>query len=110
MMDGVIERINQAKGAMQQKNTESKGKLISKAINIIAGLDACLDRNLDNDLVTNLGSLYEYMNVRLLEANVENDTARLDEVTALLSEIRLAWMQIPNDVKQNHAAKTGDTK
>ena len=26
MMDGAIERINQAKGAMQQKNTELKGR------------------------------------------------------------------------------------
>ena len=110
MMDGAIERINQAKGAMQQKNTELKGRLIGKAINIIAGLDGCLDRDLDNDLVTNLGALYEYMNVRLLEANVENDIARLDEVSGLLSEIRLAWVQIPSDVKLNHATTSGDTK
>jgi flagellar protein FliS len=110
MMDGAIERINQAKGAMQQKNTELKGKLIGKAINIISGLDGCLDRDLDNDLVINLGALYEYMNVRLLEANVENDSARLDEVAGLLGEIRLAWVQIPSEVKLNHAAKAGDTK
>ena len=95
MMDGAIERINQAKGAMQQKNTELKGKLIGKAINIISGLEGCLDRDLDNELVINLGALYEYMNVRLFEANAENDSARLDEVAGLLAEIRLAWVQIP---------------
>lgn len=110
MMDGAIERINQAKGAMQQKNTELKGKLIGKAINIISGLEGCLDRDLANDLVINLGALYEYMNVRLLEANVENDSARLDEVAELLGEIRFAWVQIPSEVKINHAAKAGDTK
>lgn len=110
MMDGAIERINQAKGAMQQKNIELKGRLIGKAIGIIAGLDACLDRDLDNDLVTNLGALYEYMNVQLLEANVENDTVRLDEVTGLLSEIRIGWLQIPGDVKLNYATNPGDIK
>jgi len=110
MMDGAIERINQAKGAMQQKNTELKGKLIGKAINIISGLEGCLDHDLENDLVSNLGALYEYMNMRLLEANVENDTTRLDEVTGLMGEIRLAWVQIPNEVRISHAGKAGDTK
>jgi flagellar protein FliS len=105
LMDGAIERIYQAKGAIQQNNAESKGKLIGKAIGIIAGLDACLDRDLSNDLVDNLEAIYEYMNVRLLEANVENDIARLEEVAKLMSDIRSAWLQIPEEVKNSHSDK-----
>ena len=103
LMDGAIERIAQAKGAIQQKNSEAKGKLIGKAIGIIAGLDACLDRDLDNQLVTNLEALYEYMNSRLLEANVENDITSLEEVGRLMGEIKSAWVQIPQDVKQSNS-------
>ena len=36
----------------------------------------------------------------LLEANLKNDTARLDEVTRLLGEVKNAWASIaPNPVR-----------
>lgn len=106
LIDGAIERIYQAKGAIQQGNAGAKGKLIGKAIGIIAGLDACLDSDSDNDLVTNLEAIYEYMNMRLLEANAENSIDKLEEVARLMGEIRSGWMQIPEDVKRSHPMKT----
>jgi flagellar protein FliS len=33
---------------------------------------------------------------RLVDANIENDTAILDEVTRLMGEIREAWVAIRN--------------
>lgn len=105
LMDGAIERIYQAKGAIQQGNSGAKGKLISKAIGIISGLDACLDSDRDNDLVSNLEAIYEYMNMRLLEASAEENIAKLDEVAKLMGEIRTGWLQIPEDVKKSHSIK-----
>ena len=99
MLDGAIERIFQAKGAILQKNTEEKGKLIGKAIGIIGGLDGCLNRDLENELVGNLGALYEYINMCLLDASARNDPARLDEAAKLISDIRSAWVQIPDEAK-----------
>lgn len=96
LMNGAIERISQAKGAIQQKDAKAKGELIGKAISIIAGLSACLDHNQDSDLSANLDALYEYMNVRLLEANVEDDVSKLDEVAKLMREIKSAWVQVPS--------------
>ena len=106
LIDGAIERIYQAKGAIQQGNAGAKGKLIGKAIGIIAGLDACLHSDSDNDLVTNLEAIYEYMNMRLLEANAENSVGKLEEVARLMGEIRAGWMQIPDNVKRSHPMKT----
>lgn len=103
MLDGAIERIFQAKGAILQKNTEDKGKFIGKAIGIIGGLDGCLNRDLDNDLVDNLAALYEYINMCLLDASAQNDPSRLDEAARLIGDIRSAWTQIPDEVKQQHA-------
>ena len=102
LMDGAIERIHQAKGAIQQKKPEVKGKMIGKAIAIITGLDSCLDREQGGDLAVNLEAIYEYMNMRLLEANAENDIAKLEEVARLMGEIRSAWLQIPEEVKKSH--------
>lgn len=100
LMNGAIERLAQAKGAIQQKNTQAKGELIGKAISIIGGLNACLDHEQGGDISANLEALYEYMNNRLLEANLENDVTKLDEVSRLMQEIRSAWLQIPDKIKQ----------
>lgn len=103
LIDGAIERIYQAKGAIQQGDSGAKGKLIGKAIGIISGLDACLDSDRNNDLVNNLEAIYEYMNMRLLEASAEEDIGKLEEVAKLMGEIRTGWLQIPEEVKRSHS-------
>ena len=110
LMDGAMERICQAKGAIQHGNNETKGKFIGKAIGIIAGLDGCLQRDPENSLSNNLEAIYEYMNMRLLEANVENDVSKLDEVARLMGEIRAGWMQIPDEARQSHARENVGSK
>jgi len=102
LMSGAIDRIAQAKGAIQQQNVKLRGESTSKAIGIIDGLKACLDHNQKGDLADNLQALYEYINFRLLEANIQLDTTKLDEATRLMSEIRLAWMQMPEEAKKIH--------
>lgn len=97
LMNGALERIAQAKGAVKQNQAQAKGELISKAISIIGGLSACLDHNQEGELSTNLEALYEYMNVRLLQANVQDDIEKLDEVSRLMLEIKSAWEQIPQN-------------
>ena len=43
LMNGAMERIAQAKGAIKHKETGQKGEFIGKAISIIGGLEGCLD-------------------------------------------------------------------
>jgi len=71
LLNGAVDRIAQAKGAVQQKNMQLKGELIGKAIGIITGLSSCLDHSQESELSQNLESLYEYMNLALLHANLE---------------------------------------
>lgn len=95
MFDGAVKRIAQAKGSLERNDIANKGLLIGKAIDIIAGLDACLDQEKGGELAANLSGLYEYMNLSLAEANIHNDSAKLDEVIKLILEIKSAWVQIP---------------
>lgn len=74
-----------------------KGEAISKAINIIDnGLKASLDQEAGGELAVRLGALYDYMSARLLQANLQNQPAALDEVSHLLAELKGAWEQIGN--------------
>jgi flagellar protein FliS len=99
MFDGAMKRIAQAKGAILRSESAEKGDHIGRAIAIIGGLDACLDHDKGGDLARNLATLYEYMNLRLLEANITSDVEKLDEVSRLISEIRGGWVQIPQQLE-----------
>jgi len=94
LMSGAIERIAQARGAMQHGDVTQKGEFLGKAISIIGGLEACLDHSQEGSLSTNLSDLYHYMIVTLTQANIEDDIAKLDEISALLLDIKSAWEQI----------------
>jgi flagellar protein FliS len=91
LMEGGLTRIAQARGAMERQQTAMKGELIGKAIGIIGGLRGGLDLQQGGELAANLESLYEYMVSRLLEANVKNETAPLDEVAGLLRNVKSGW-------------------
>jgi flagellar protein FliS len=95
LYQGALLAIASAKNQMLRKEIAAKGKSISQAIAIINdGLKAGLDMNVGAPLVQNLSDLYDYMNQRLLQANLKNDPAILDEVSTLLIELRGAWETI----------------
>ncbi|NQD92350.1 flagellar export chaperone FliS [Pseudomonas sp. CrR25] len=91
LMEGGLTRIAQARGAMEREQTALKGELIGKAIAIVGGLREGLNHEQGGELASNLDNLYEYMVSRLLEANVKDEVAPLDEVAGLLRNVKSGW-------------------
>lgn len=95
LFDGAIKACNLAKLHMRNGAIADKGMAITKAIAIIQeGLRLSLDKEVGGELAANLDALYDYMGRMLLQANLHNDEAKLDEVTTLLSELKESWEQI----------------
>lgn len=101
LFDGAELAISAAKGHIEQGNIAGKGESIGKAVDIIDnGLKSCLDLKNGGEIAGKLEALYEYMVLRLSQANLKNNVAALDEVLGLLKEIHSAWAEIgktPND-------------
>jgi flagellar secretion chaperone FliS len=95
LLEGVLGKIAMVKGLMMRKDIASKGEVIGQAIAIIGGLRASLNKEDGGELATNLDNLYEYMEQRLLTANIKNDVTMLEEVSKLLYEIKAGWESIP---------------
>jgi len=91
LLANVIDRVAAARGHMERKEIARKGEQVSKAIEVLAALDASLDLEKGGEIAANLRSLYEYMSVRLVNANANNDLAGLDEVAALMRNIKEGW-------------------
>ena len=94
LLEGGLSRLAQARGAMERGQVAEKGELIGKSIGIIGGLRDALDLAKGDELAANLDSLYEYMIARLFYANLENETAPLEEVSGLLRNIKTGWDSI----------------
>jgi flagellar protein FliS len=95
LYDGVLEAVRRASTHMQEGRPAEKGQMLGKAIRIVEeGLKASLDRAAGGKLAQQLSTLYDYVSLRLLQANLRNDTQALVEVTRLLEDLRSAWAQI----------------
>lgn len=94
LYEGAIERIVQAKGAMEFGNIELKGGKINSAVSIVGGLRESLNSDAGGDLAMNLDGLYVYIQGLLSAAHIKNDASKLDEAVTLLTDLRSAWKQI----------------
>lgn len=97
LMEGVQEKLLAAKSFMAKNDIAKKGEQISWAISIIDSLRACLDQEQGGEIAVNLSNLYDYMERRLLEANLKNDPAMIDEVGLLMAQIKSGWDAIPTE-------------
>src|SRR3989338_6873252 len=105
LYQGALLAIANAKNDITNENIPAKCSAISKAISIIdEGLNASLDKSVGGELVQNLSSLYEYITMRLLTANLKNDMDALDEVARLLSDLKSAWESIRQPGAANAAS------
>ena len=98
LFDGALSAMKKATILMEQGDIPGKGQALSKALNIINnGLRAGLNHEAGGEIAGNLDDLYEYMTRRLLQANLNNDLAAIEEVERLLTNIADAWKEIgPN--------------
>ena len=96
LMDGALERIATARGLMSNgTGAAERAQLLHRAVAIIDELRNSLNFKAGGELAANLDSLYEYMCQRIMQANAANKPEWLDEVSRLLTEIRSAWLQLP---------------
>lgn len=94
---GALERLAQAKCAIEQGDIAQRGLLMGKAIGIVSGLNGSLNMDAEGDVANNLTRLYDYMLRRMSEANINNDAQAIDEVVAILKTLKEGWDAIPAD-------------
>jgi flagellar protein FliS len=102
---GAQAAIGNARAAMKQQQIAAKGEAISKAVDIISnGLKVSLDLETGGEIAGRLDALYDYLVLRLLRANLDNDLSALEEVAGLLEEIHGAWREISPSALQQAVA------
>lgn len=87
----LVKDMKLAQEQVVNKDYQSANNSMCHAQDIISHLMNTLNTNLE--VGKNLEIMYDYMNRRLLEANIKKDVTILQEITGHAEEIRDTWVQ-----------------
>jgi flagellar protein FliS len=99
LMDGVMDRLANARGCIERGETARKAQLLHSCVILIGELRGSLNLTQGGALARNLSELYDYMVRQVMRANVESNVGYVKEVSSLLSEVRGAWTAIAPEVR-----------
>ncbi len=100
LLQGAMDRLASAQRMIEEGDVARRGELISRVISIVDNLRASVDTEKGGEIAENLIALYDYMESRLLMANVQGSAEILDEVRSLLREIETAWTRISPEQRE----------
>ena len=93
LYEGALKFTSFAKKAIEKNNIEKKVYWINRTINIFTELLISLDIKKGGDMALYLNGLYEQQIKFLIEANLENNTEKLDIVINVLKGLLEAWKE-----------------
>ena len=94
LMDGALERIEQAVHAHKTENLLDLQILTHKLVAIINGLRNSLNMDAGGEIAENLEALYEYMIERITQSDLTALVPALVECRQLLNEVKQGWDQM----------------
>ncbi|MEK4228447.1 flagellar export chaperone FliS [Solibacillus sp. FSL H8-0538] len=104
LYNGCLKFLTKAKKAIEEQDIQEKNLNLQKSQAIIAELMSTL--NMDMEISKQMMPLYEYINRRLIEANLKNDVAIIVEVEGLVSEFRDTWKEVLRITRQKQYGNT----
>ncbi len=106
LYDGAIRFLKEAVRRIAEENIVAKVQLLDKVEKIIEYLQSCLDKENGGEIAENLHRLYDYMLLRLTEANFHNDVRKLEEIGSLLGTLREGWVSVCEASRKNQETNT----
>jgi len=104
LFDGALKFLALAREKILVRDYAQKGILLSKALDILAELQATLNPQKGGEMADRLKRLYLYCSTRLLMANRKLDTEPLDETVRILTGLREAFAEANSRVTSKPVA------
>lgn len=107
LYEGAIKYARQAQKDMEERNVEAANNKLKKIEDIISELMVSLNMDEGGEIAQNLYNLYDYMNRRLIQANIRKDPGLVDEVINLLTSLKESWEEAIGRVRSQVIQNAG---
>jgi flagellar protein FliS len=99
---GALDSVKEARAYLRTGEIAMRSSKISKVHAILTELSVSLDRAKGGEIAAQLGDLYAYMQMRLVEANFRQADEPLAETERLLGTLTDAWDQCGTEMYGSH--------
>ena len=106
LYDGADRYLSQARDAIERRDTAAKHEAISKALAVVAELQNNLNMDAGGEVAASLDTLYTFINEKIIEANVNNDSTSVDKAHKVLLPLREAWTELATATPSNESGET----
>ncbi|MGI6662022.1 MAG: flagellar export chaperone FliS [Bacillota bacterium] len=89
-----LRTMEEAADCLGRKDMERSNQRLQKAQDIVDELRFSLNIEAGGKLASDLAAVYEYVNSRLLMANIKKDASFVGEAARVLTEIRDGWAEV----------------
>jgi len=105
LYEGAIRFARQAGECIEKGDRAGKADRLFRVGRILDGLQGALDVERAGELGENLERLYAYLLLRVTEANLTEDRAKIEEVTQILETLHKGWKEAVRRYRAEQAAE-----
>lgn len=104
LYDGAIRFATRGAEAIRAKDREAAFNALERAQLIVLELNAGLRRDVNPELADRMGALYNFVYRRLIEANIHQDEAAIDDALRILRYQRETWVLLMEKLQKEAPA------
>ncbi len=106
LYESTLTLIDEARVTIHNKDVPGTHEKLSRARNIFVHLLATLNLEAGGEFARKLSSLYAFFIEKITVANVTKNTAELDEIVPVITEIKDAWSAMKYEEPEDSQART----
>ena len=106
LYNGAIRFLTEAKGAIGEERYDKSCAKLDRARKVVLHLYSTLNMEA-GQLANDLAALYSFVVEQICVANAKRETAAVDSCINILSTVKEAWEQLPDQEKSNNQPVTG---
>ena len=103
LFNGAIQRAEEGKRAIANRDFGIAHDSLLRAQDIISELRGALDMGA-GEIAENLDRVYEFFHYQLVQANIQKDSAPIDECLNLMIVIRDTWQELFDNLPKGQAS------
>ncbi len=108
LYEGAIRFLQQAKAAIEEQRIEDRFNMLTKASDVVTGLQLSLDKENGGDIANLLDDYYSGLDMRIMSLHQSNDLTMLDMCVRHLKMMKEAWEEIDHNHEEDDAGSFND--